>query len=291
MTQLSRPFQIVLVAFVLLVLVWFVALRGHGPSTSSSGSSASSASAPAPSSGTPASSSGTPASGSSASSPKTGSSESSGTPNAAAEAKAAGAPTPVYHGSAPGLEGLSRAINHAHGAVAQSQREAKRVENEEPGASGSGHSSSSSASSGSSATHGSTAGASHASSASAASKAAHAQGGGSAAKLGVPPLQRAVESELKHDKTVLILFWNPRGSDDRAVHNELPAVQHALGSKLAIHNSLAAQVGEYGTITHSVQVTGTPTIVIVNPKGQASTLTGLNDAYSIEQAIGESHHS
>jgi hypothetical protein len=279
MTQLSRPFQIVLVAFALLVLVWFVALRGHSPSTSSS-----SASAPSSSSSAPAS-----PSSSSASSSKTGSSESSGTPNAAAEAKAAAAPTHIYHGSAPGLEGLSRAINHAHGAVAQSQREAKRVETEEPGASGSSSAKSGSTGAASSASHASGASAAAGASTGAASPAAHAQGSGSATKPGIPPMQQAVETELKQNKTVLILFWNPRGSDDRAVHSELPAVQHALGSKVAVHNSLAAQVGDYGTITHAVQVTGTPTIVIVNPQGHASTLTGLNDAYSIEQAVVESH--
>ena len=42
MTQLSRPFQIVLVAVVLFALVWFVALRGHSAS-------------PTPVAGTPAS--------------------------------------------------------------------------------------------------------------------------------------------------------------------------------------------------------------------------------------------
>ena len=35
MTQISRPFQIVLVAFALFVAVWFVALRAHSSSSSS----------------------------------------------------------------------------------------------------------------------------------------------------------------------------------------------------------------------------------------------------------------
>ena len=44
MTQISRPFQIVLVAFVLFVGVWFLALQGHTSTTT--GGSGSSASAP-----------------------------------------------------------------------------------------------------------------------------------------------------------------------------------------------------------------------------------------------------
>jgi hypothetical protein len=102
-----------------------------------------------------------------------------------------------------------------------------------------------------------------------------------------PTMQVAVEHQLQQGKTVLILFWNPRGSDDVAVHKELPVVQHALGGKIAVHYASAGQVGAYGTITHAVQVTQTPTLLIVNPHGQTTVLTGLTDAFSIEQTVGE----
>ncbi|MFI4994118.1 MAG: hypothetical protein ACHQCH_10965 [Solirubrobacterales bacterium] len=98
MAQLSRPYQIAFVAMAFLVLVWFVALRGH----SSSSSPGSSASAPA---------------------------------SAASQAKAA-APSPVYHGAAPGVEGLTRAIAKAHGAVATSQQNAKELQEKSAQASG-----------------------------------------------------------------------------------------------------------------------------------------------------------
>src|SRR6478609_2271246 len=93
MAQISRPFQIALVAFGLLAAVWFFALRGHS-STSGSGSTAT---PPAP-------------------------------PSAAAQAEKAAAPSPVYHGSAPGVNGLSRAVAKAHEAVATSQTNAKQLE-------------------------------------------------------------------------------------------------------------------------------------------------------------------
>ena len=51
--------------------------------------------------------------------------------------------------------------------------------------------------------------------------------------------------------------------------------------------AVASQVGSFGSFTKAVQVNGTPTIVIVNPHGHATTLTGLTDVFSIEQAIGE----
>ena len=40
-----------------------------------------------------------------------------------------------------------------------------------------------------------------------------------------------------------------------------------------------------------MQVNGTPTLLIVNRHGQVRTLTGLTDAYSMEQAIDEARHS
>src|ERR1700684_234783 len=101
MAQLSRPYQIALGVIVVLGLIWAVALRGH----------ASSPSEPVPTSP-------------SASIPTTTASNTS----AAAEAKAAAAPTPIYHGAAPGVEGLTRAIAKAHGAVATSQQNARQLQ-------------------------------------------------------------------------------------------------------------------------------------------------------------------
>lgn len=321
MSQLSRPYQIALVTLALLAAVWFVALRGHSSSTQT-GSGSTSGSA--------------------------GSSASASATSAAAEAKAAAAPSKVYHGPAPGVEGLTRAIDKAHGAVAQSQREAHRVETSEPSASsaaGSGSSSGSAASgssSGSSSSHGSSSGASALHSASSAagssaspvssssassshaagSSSSHVAGSSSHPSLASPSetasrssakavpshsagpspatgasrahpkasglrMQALVEGELRAHKTVLILFWNNRGAEDAAVHSALPAVQRALRGKVAVHYATAGQVGEFGTVTHAVQVTQTPTLLIVNERGQTTVLTGLSDAFAIEQAVRE----
>jgi hypothetical protein len=250
MTQLSRPFQIALVTLALFVLVWFAALhRRTSTSGGGSGSSPVASSAPA-------------------------------TPSAAAEAKAAAAPTHVYHGAAPGVEGLTRAIDKAHGAVAQSQQEARRVETPAPSAA--------------------SAAASHTPTVvtrapvhPAAVKPAHVHATPPAVKHPATKasMQATVERELHHGKTVLILFWDRHGSDDMAVHNALPAVQHTLGGRVAVHYAFASQVGSFGTVTHAVQVTQTPTLLIVNPHGQTTVLAGLTDAFAIQQAVSESRHS
>src|SRR6201999_851230 len=96
-----------------------------------------------------------------------------------------------------------------------------------------------------------------------------------------------VEGELKHGKTVAVLFWNPKGSVDVAVRRELKAAKGASHGKLAIHVARATEVGSFGSFTHAVQVYSTPTILLINTKGQTSSITGLTDSFSIQQAVKE----
>jgi hypothetical protein len=266
MTQISRPFQIALVAMALFAAVWFVALRGHSGGSEGAGSSASSAGAQA---SAPAK---TPGGGTSASS--------------GAE----------YHGSAPGVAGLTRAIAKAQGAVAQSQQNAQRLQDKAAQATQSASTPAASTSPSASPSASSSSAQSSAASTKAVTKAgtkagtAPATAGSKAAthaKSGVATMQPIVEGELKQGKVVAILFWNPQGSVDTIVHHELLAAGHALGGEIAVHAASAKQVGLYGTFTRTVQVNGTPTILLVNVKGQTSSLTGLTDAFSIAQAVKE----
>jgi hypothetical protein len=269
MAQISRPFQIALVALVLVTGVWLFALRGHSSSTSSPGSPT-----PRPS---------------------------------------PGAPSTVYHGSAPGVEGLSRAIAKAHGAVSASEQNAKQLEQRSAQASG-GTASPPSASSGSrtptapAATHAATPSTSlPATGSKTASPTVHGAG------ASPPSMQAKVEAELKQGEIVTILFWSSKGADDRAVRAELrllanvhrrlaPYTHNAsvqrllkafgleLDKKIAVHEASAAQVTSFGTITRGVQVYGTPTLLVINKHGRVTTLTGLTDAYAMEQAIDEARH-
>lgn len=250
MAQLSRPYQIAFVAMAFLVLVWFVALRGHSPSSSSSASARA--------------------------------------PTVASQAKAA-APTPIYHGAAPGVEGLTRAIAKAHGAVATSQQNAKELQEKSAQASGQ---STATTTPSTTVTHSSQAVAPASTPATASKSAARTQvKPHKATASGTPAQQKAVESELKGGKVVLLLFWNPKASVDVAVHKELQAVGRKLGGKIAVHDAEAKQVGSFGSITQAIQVYQTPTILLVNRHGVTTTLTGLTDVYSLEQTIEEARHA
>jgi hypothetical protein len=174
----------------------------------------------------------------------------------------------VHHGSAPAAAGLNRTIERAQGAVKQSEQ-AHRT---------------------------STTTATHARSAAKPTPATHAttppktqtQTPGVASR---PAKQALVEAELKGGRTVIVLFWNPKGSVDVAVHRQLASLHGARDRNVAVHYSSAAEVGQYGAITRSLQVFQTPTMLVIAPSGNTKTLTGLVDAYAIGQAIGEAHSS
>jgi hypothetical protein len=263
MTQISRPFQIALAALVLFIAVWFVALRGHssgGESSSSAGSGARSSTAATSASGErPASAQSTPGGGSPASQGG------------------------VYHGSAPGVEGLSRAIQRARGAVAQSQQNAKRQESAQ----------SSAAQSQGAQTQSASAQRQTGTSQSRASQ--HPQGQQQAGRQAqqtkpasdVPVMQGVVESELKQGKVVAVLFWNPKGVVDATVRRELRAAAGTLHGKLAVHVARSGAVGSFGSFTHTVQVYSTPTILLVDTNGKTKSVTGLTDAFSIDQSVAE----
>jgi len=243
MTQISRPFQVVLAVFAVFVVVWFAALRNHALSTGAGAGSSPAVVKPVK-----------PVAKPSVRATSTSSTHTTGTHTQAGRTTAVH--TIRHTTSVRTGDGHTTTVNTTvHRAVVVHTP-----------------------------AHTST---STTSRSSAAAKAQPAHAKPAPAKTLSPEAQ--VQAQLKAGKTVLILFWNPHGAEDAAVHGELPAVQHKLGGKIAVHYATAGQVGEYGTVTHSVQVNQTPTLVIVNPHGQATVLTGLTDAFAIEQAIGESN--
>ncbi len=86
---------------------------------------------------------------------------------------------------------------------------------------------------------------------------------------------------------MLLLFWNPHSSPDQAVHSQVQAAGRSLKGKVALDFAKAREVGSFGTVTREISVLQTPTLLIINRKGLATTITGLTDAFSIEQAVRE----
>jgi hypothetical protein len=258
MAQISRPFQIALAAVALLGLVWVFALHRSSGSPSAAKAAAEREVAAA-----------TPTKASAAKG------------SAAAGGKAGGSSSRTYHGSAPGVAGLTGAVAKAHGAVATSQKNAKQLEEKSAQASSSAAPTSS---------HASTTPASSASPARTSAPARSHSPSSSHSKTPSLARQHLVEDELAQGRIVALLFWSSKGADDIAVKG---AIEHLAKSDhgISVHLANAQQVASFGTITRGVEVYGTPTILIVGKHGQTRTLTGLQDAYAIQQAISEARHA
>ncbi|MDE3069642.1 MAG: hypothetical protein KGJ43_02820 [Acidobacteriota bacterium] len=97
----------------------------------------------------------------------------------------------------------------------------------------------------------------------------------------------SIEEQLGAGKVVLILIWDPSATTDRYVHHELEAAARSLGRAVAVHFGTASQVSDFGDFSKKVLITETPTILLVTPSKQVTTLTGYTEATSIKQAVAE----
>jgi hypothetical protein len=330
MAQISRPFQIALVALLALAMVvvaWFMVLH-RSTGTESSGTSSPSVAASA------------------------GSSASHVATHAAASGAGSGR---VYHGPVPGLEGLTRDVKRAHEAAAEEARggaydEKHAGQTPAAGASATSahhavvtvhahhavatvdtkHAVATVHTSQTAATvhthHGAAPARSHVpahgsnptAAATAAltlhnlteavhlkavvnlveaidpalglkGKLAHTEGVFIARmKADLQPASPAtIAAELHQGKVVLLLFLNPHAYDDDATAIGTTEVAYKLHHRVAAHLALADQVNSFGSITRDIQVYQTPTLLIINPKREVTTVTGLTDEFSLEQAIAE----
>lgn len=95
-----------------------------------------------------------------------------------------------------------------------------------------------------------------------------------------------VQQAITKHKVVLMLFYNPQGSDDQAVKQELKAVPAFDGQvvKLSIPLSESAN---FTPVTQQVPVNFSPTVVLISPDGQAQEMTGLIDRFVIAERVVE----
>jgi hypothetical protein len=230
--------QVALVATLLLAAVWFVALRPKAADGGGgSGAAPAPASAPAPSA-----------------------------PSAPA----------ASDGAAPGTEGLTGAIDKAHGAVTTANADAARAQ----------RSSADGAPAAPAAAAHPSAGAAHGSSRPAAARRPAARGPSHAHRPAPSPQVRAVRTALRQHRAVAIAFVDPHTADARAVAAEIGHVSRFGGRALTLAVPLA-RLSDYDFITNHVEVTVAPTVVIVDPRRRATTIVGFADRGEIEQRLAD----
>lgn len=276
MVQLSRPFQAILAAVALFALVWFAAL--HRPGSTSTGSGSSSSSSGQPSGVRSASRPATHPAGVShrsgahttAVSHSTAASHRSRSSHRAAAARAhGGARHTAAHTRGAHRDSHTRTHGHAGAATTHSggraahthMQHAARRAHSTPHTRATAHR--------------------------APAMAHKAPSTASTGHRSASSPAASVNADLAHGKTLLLLFWNPHASNDATVHQQVGIVARKLRRSVAVFSARASQVGQFGSITRDVQVYQTPTLLIVNPKRQVTIVTGLTDAYSLEQTIRE----
>jgi hypothetical protein len=97
---------------------------------------------------------------------------------------------------------------------------------------------------------------------------------------------RPLLAALDRGQVVVLLFWNSRASDDRAVRSVLREVDRH-GGRVVVHAASVSRVAAYSAITNGAQVLGSPTALVIDRKRQAKQVTGFHDARSIDQAVDD----
>src|SRR5829696_7699339 len=180
-------------------------------------------------------------------------------------------PTPAQEApSAPGAAGLDRAVDQARGAADTARADARRAAG-----------SSAEATTSSGARSGSEAAASGTAKPQRASGARHARRAAPA-----DPHVRTIRAALRSHKAIALAFINPTASDARAVSEELSHVGGFGGSVVTLSVPIA-HLSRYGFITREVDVTVAPTIVIVGPNREATTIVGFADRFEIAQRLAD----
>lgn len=104
---------------------------------------------------------------------------------------------------------------------------------------------------------------------------------GAAGSQGLPS---GVARALDAKKTVVVLFWNKNGVDDRSVKKSVDRLSRR-GGDVAKFTDTVANLSRYTRITAATSVNGTPSLVVVNRRGQAEVLDGYNDYQTINQFV------
>lgn len=96
-------------------------------------------------------------------------------------------------------------------------------------------------------------------------------------------LPKDVRGAVEHRKVLVLLFYNNRSYDDRAVRRELSQVDRR-GRQVFVDAHWIKSVGRYQAITRGADVQQSPTVVVVDRNLKAQTLVGYVDAETIDQA-------
>ncbi|MCP9490085.1 MAG: hypothetical protein MSC31_09450 [Solirubrobacteraceae bacterium MAG38_C4-C5] len=93
-----------------------------------------------------------------------------------------------------------------------------------------------------------------------------------------------VLEQLERGRAVVLLFWNGRSSDDRAVRRAVSRVDRRDGDVRVIVERLE-ELGSYAAVTNDVRVESTPTTLVIAPDGAVQAVPGYTVTRELDQAV------
>ena len=94
----------------------------------------------------------------------------------------------------------------------------------------------------------------------------------------------AVVADVKAGRTVVLLFWDGKATEDKAVRRAVARVDRR-GGKVRVHVANLRNLSRYGAITRSVPVTDSPTVLVIGKGGKAEAIRGLTVTAEIDDAV------
>ena len=85
-------------------------------------------------------------------------------------------------------------------------------------------------------------------------------------------------------KVVVILFWQPRAAEDKAVRKALAGIDRHH-KKVLVHATHIKRVASFQQITRGAEVEQSPTVVVIDRNRQVTSLVGYVDRQTIDQAV------
>lgn len=100
----------------------------------------------------------------------------------------------------------------------------------------------------------------------------------------VKGLPKPIANAIRKNKALVLLFWNGKSADDKAVRAALKHVDRWDG-RVYVAAAPIKQIAKYGRIARGVDVEQSPTVVVVDPNLKAEMLVGYVDSSTIDQAV------
>jgi hypothetical protein len=97
-------------------------------------------------------------------------------------------------------------------------------------------------------------------------------------------LPKDVRAAIRKDKVLVLLFWNEKSSDDRAVQKSVSEIGTRDG-RVFVKTAPLKRISKYGRIARGVSVEQSPTVVVADRDLRAETLVGYADRTTIDQAV------